>query len=690
MLPLTRLVPWLAALAAAAVSAQAAADPPARVGRLSLIEGAVTFRIDRQDPGSPAAANWPISSGAILDTDRRARAEVWIGSTAYRLAGDSRVEFATVDDRMVSLDHTVGSLAVAIRHEDQAEDLEVRTPEALIRFAGPGHFRIDTEEGSTLVTAYAGTARVYGPERALDATPGNSVEVSIDGGEAVVDAPPDDAFDDWVASRDAASTARTARRYVSPAMTGYTDLDAYGSWSVVADYGTIWYPTAVPAGWAPYRYGRWAWIEPWGWTWIDAAPWGFAPFHYGRWLYLHGRWAWIPGAYVAHPVYAPALVAWIGNSGWSLSVSIGSTAGSTPAVGWFPLAPREVYVPAYRVSTTYTRQVNVTHVSVSDPAALARKTPSYRYRERPHAVTVVRADAVREGRPITRAAVLHHDREGVAQAPVSARAPAGKWLAPSGTALRPGHEGGGFRAGTHAAPPDRSKDRERDGVRHQETETRPLPAAPARPAPYSHRRTQEAPPPRDVTSPPFIAPRRQETARPPAAEPPRLRQEQRAHRPPGTLAPRQAQPAAPVERHREREDRPQRPSPETARPEPPAKRPESAPPPRPSVAPPARDHRQQGPRPGLREPLTRHPASIRPDTRPPQAREMRREQHQAPAVRQEGTPDQRKVGPEQERRQGRDKSSDNRATGVSAGEGGRMPPHSPPGPRGRAPHGPGG
>ncbi|MFO1296524.1 MAG: DUF6600 domain-containing protein [Rubrivivax sp.] len=81
------------------------------------------------------------------------------------------------------------------------------------------------------------------------------------------------------------------------------------------DYGAIWYPSTVTAGWAPYRYGRWAWVRPWGWTWVDEAPWGFAPFHYGRWVHWHGRWCWAPGGYVQRPVYAPALVAWVGGPG---------------------------------------------------------------------------------------------------------------------------------------------------------------------------------------------------------------------------------------------------------------------------------------------------------------------------------------------------------------------------------------
>src|SRR4029079_18322212 len=101
-------------------------------------------------------------------------------------------------------------------------------------------------------------------------------------------------------------------------------------WSVCAP---VWMPR-VRAEWVPYRYGHWAWVEPWGWTWIDDAPWGFAPFHYGRWAYVRGGWVWAPGVMVARPVYAPALVAFVGVGGAS--------------VAWFPLGPREVYVPAWR------------------------------------------------------------------------------------------------------------------------------------------------------------------------------------------------------------------------------------------------------------------------------------------------------------------------------------------------------
>ena len=52
---------------------------------------------------------------------------------------------------------------------------------------------------------------------------------------------------------------------VSREMTGYQDLDANGQWSTLPDYGPVWIPTAVASDWAPYQFGHWAYIEPWGW-----------------------------------------------------------------------------------------------------------------------------------------------------------------------------------------------------------------------------------------------------------------------------------------------------------------------------------------------------------------------------------------------------------------------------------------
>src|SRR5215472_16042669 len=148
----------------------------------------------------------------------------------------------------------------------------------------------------------------------------------------------EDQFDSWAANRDRHWDHSNSAHYVSADVVGYEDLDDYGSWRRIPDYGNVWFPRTSVPGWAPYHYGHWDYIEPWGYTWVDDELWGFAPFHYGRWMNYDGAWGWVPGptqaasaAYV-RPVYAPALVAWVGG-----------VAGAD--IAWFALGPREVYVP---------------------------------------------------------------------------------------------------------------------------------------------------------------------------------------------------------------------------------------------------------------------------------------------------------------------------------------------------------
>lgn len=416
------------------------ADPPARVGRLAYLESGVDFRVDRDAAASPAAVNWPISSGAVLETDRRGRAEVWVGSTAYRVASNSRTEFAILDDRQVTLQVHEGGLAVSILDRDQADDVTVHTPDGSIRFAVPGRYRIDVYSDHSELSTHAGQASIDDRGRMTPVSAGQKISFQ-GGGRMLIESDADqDAFDRWVAERENATLASVTRRHVSPYMTGYQDLDTYGDWRPEDEYGSVWYPRSVGEDWAPYRFGRWAWVEPWGWTWIDQAPWGFTPFHYGRWALIRGRWGWIPGHHSTRPVYAPALVGWLGNPGWSVSFGF----GSAPAVGWFPLAPREVFVPRYRHSAGYVRQINVTHVrdvTVIDRTARSGGHERFAHRETARAVTVVPANLVREGRPITPTEVRRAERPDLGRAPLAGRAPDTDWLAPPPGAIRSRPEG---------------------------------------------------------------------------------------------------------------------------------------------------------------------------------------------------------------------------------------------------------
>ena len=160
-------------------------------------------------------------------------------------------------------------------------------------------------------------------------------------------------------------------------MVGAAELDEYGAWQTYPDYGAVWFPNAVPADWAPYRDGYWTTVGGWGATWVDAAPWGYAPFHYGRWAWIGGRWGWCPGSYVARPVWAPALVAWHGGPGWAVSAGYGA-----PVYGWVPLGWREPYLPPWRGCSTrcWTRYNQPYAVDVRErPHRPPRPTSTWRF-----------------------------------------------------------------------------------------------------------------------------------------------------------------------------------------------------------------------------------------------------------------------------------------------------------------------
>jgi hypothetical protein len=412
VLALAAALPGLQACTAVAAPvpaqrAEEAIDPPGRVGRLSEVDGQVWLFHPEEGEWVAAERNRPLTSGDRLATDGGARTEVRIGSTTLRLDGATEIEVLRLDDDRIELQLHNGSVAVRIRSREQVEGFELRTQEGRFTVQRTGRYRFDRADEASFATVMSGQAYFETQNNALTINAGQRAEFWMDRANvpqySIVE-PERDAFSAWVAERDRADDRSASTRYVSPEMTGVEDLDRYGYWQDNPEYGALWVPRTVAPGWAPYTTGRWAWVAPWGWTWIDEAPWGFAPFHYGRWVYVGSSWCWAPGTYVRRPVYAPALVAWIGGPRLSLGISIG---GGGPAVGWVPLAPREVYVPYYRVSPGYVRNVNVTHVTnitnittiVNNPqqAVVGR---DFRNRKFPHAVTVVPASTFTSRQPV--------------------------------------------------------------------------------------------------------------------------------------------------------------------------------------------------------------------------------------------------------------------------------------------------
>ena len=363
---MTKTIVAALGLLLAATTAFAQDDPPGRVGRLSHIDGTASFHNGDQDQWSPATLNYPVIAGQSYWTEPQSRVELKVGGVALRLDEASLLDIAALDDRTTRLQLDQGALNLHIAAVPPG-GVQVQTPLGWVTIGQPGAYHLDAGHpdgdqpaGFVVVTALAGSAEFDGPGSRIAVLAGESAAIGGNPLTAQLTQAASTPLDDWAAERERRAAAEETRRYVSAQVTGYDNLDDYGRWNRDPNYGAVWYPSAVPSDWQPYHYGHWAWVPPWGWTWVDDAPWGFAPFHYGRWVEVGDRWGWCPGERVERPVYAPALVAFIGGAGFGIAIAAGAP---EPAIGWVPLAPNEVYHPYYHASRDYVRNVNVTSVS---------------------------------------------------------------------------------------------------------------------------------------------------------------------------------------------------------------------------------------------------------------------------------------------------------------------------------------
>lgn len=368
-------------------------DPPGRVAYISAQEGAARIAMGAGGAWSPATLNWPVTTGMRLATEAGSRTELHGGWTALRLHGRSSLEVTRLDDDTLQVALTEGSLSARVRELQPGERVELDTPQLALVAEQPGEYRIDVDPrtDTTRVTVHSGWATLYG-DAGQSTTMGARQQISFVGRSLGVvqsgSVAHRDGFDQWVAGREALEAQSRSARFLSRDMPGYQLLDGHGEWAQDANYGSVWYPSVTISDWAPYRYGQWAWIDPWGWTWVDDAPWGFAPFHYGRWAQIGPRWAWVPGPLAPRPVYAPALVAFVGggSGGISWGISLGS---GLPGAAWFPLAPGEYWEPHYHASPRYRRRLNHwddQRERVRPPA------DSFYFQRRPHAITVAPHD----------------------------------------------------------------------------------------------------------------------------------------------------------------------------------------------------------------------------------------------------------------------------------------------------------
>ncbi len=444
-------------------------DPPSRVARLSYANGNVSFEPAGTDDWVSAVVNRPITTGDKLWADNGGRAELHMGSAAIRLSSNTGFSFLNLDDRITQVRITEGVINVRVRYLDPDETFEIDTPNLAFSILREGNYKIDVNEAgdTTIVNVLHGQGEVTGGGSAYTI---HSGEIGTFAGIDQLDADfqrfrnDSDDFDRFCNDRDRREDRSESSRYVSSDVIGYEDLDDYGGWRSVPEYGTVWFPHTTIVGWAPYRYGHWAWISPWGWTWVDDAPWGFAPFHYGRWVTVRGVWGWVPcapravvGVAYVRPVYAPALVAWVGGPHFSVGIGIGSGGGA--GVAWFPLGPREVYVPSYHVSRAYVTRVNVSNTTVNNTVVnnyyntvvVNKNVTNIRYvnQTAPNGVTATSQQSFRSAQPVGRN-MMRIDRRDVETAQVNVTTPI---VAPEQRSVL------GSGAATRVRPPARLQER---------------------------------------------------------------------------------------------------------------------------------------------------------------------------------------------------------------------------------------
>jgi len=387
-------------------------SPPIRAARLSALDGDVSLQAAGSNTWAQPSTNYTVTSGDRLATGSNGRAELDLGNAALRLYNGADAVVTNLGDRDTQLGLDQGSLDASVYQYDPADSLEIETPNSDLVPTGPGAYlvSVDPTTNSTLVDVEQGALSLLGAGLSQVLNAGQIVRlVGANPVQIVPVTEPVAAFaplDRWRAERDRRWVrSGPAAQYVSESIPGWEDLDDNGTWTVDQSNTPAWCPSGVSTSWVPYRQGHWAWVQPWGWTWVDDAPWGYATTHYGRWERLASsscndanNWAWVPSPAVAEPAYAPAVVAFVDPN--QLAADVAPTVD-----GWFPLGPTEAYIPPYPHSDQYVQVVNTTNLrEVRDIAPLLHTNgaPGGRWANRLDALTVVPAAVLQAGEPVAR------------------------------------------------------------------------------------------------------------------------------------------------------------------------------------------------------------------------------------------------------------------------------------------------
>jgi hypothetical protein len=324
----------------------------ARYARLGDFEGPVEVQLRPADAWIPAERNLPLPEGAWFRTGGAARLEVELDDGAvWRLGSDSAgalADYAQLSTgQRVTLLTLDRGLAYFSARPGIHDSVVLAVPGAQIAFTQPARVRVETGDGFSRIAVLEGSVRFSSPAAEIGLVQGQTTRVdpadpvhfSLD--RVVTEV----SLDAWSAERDHALESSVSSQH-TVAHYGLADLDGAGAWVETDQWGTVWKPKA-PAGWTPFRNGRWRWYDTLGYTFVGGDAWGWLPYHYGRWAHsAELGWIWAPSV---SQMFKPGDVFWL----------IGEE-----LAGWGPLAPGErwpnpdavqpsQFVPAYLTFAAY-------------------------------------------------------------------------------------------------------------------------------------------------------------------------------------------------------------------------------------------------------------------------------------------------------------------------------------------------
>ena len=318
------------------------------VGRISMIHGDVSTQRGDSGTWSAAVLNQPVVNGDKVSTGAGGRAEVQLDyANILRLGNNAQANIANFTHKYIQIQVGQGLANYSVFGESEAEP-EIDTPNVSVHPAHQdGVYRIEVQpDGDSVVIVRKGEAEISTPQGIAEVKQGEMATVrgaGVDARYKIGAAPDRDDWDRWNVERDHMIHNANSWRHTNRYYTGSEDLDAYGRWQNVPDYGDVWVPNE-PGDWAPYRDGNWVYEPYYGWTWVGYEPWGWARYHYGRWMLYGGAWAWWPGPVWGwyRPFWAPAYVSFFG---WGGGFGFGFGWGGWGGFGWLPLGPCDWFHP---------------------------------------------------------------------------------------------------------------------------------------------------------------------------------------------------------------------------------------------------------------------------------------------------------------------------------------------------------